>query len=163
MTAIKKIMVALAFSTHAESLLNYAASLAERLDADLVVANIINERDVQAVRTISAMGYDVKGATYVDGVRAERLAQLASMLAKIPFPTERIKTVFKIGNPVDELLKICLAEQADLIVMGVKGRTNLETVFIGSVAEKLFRRSPVTVVSFRDPASADKLKQRITA
>ena len=38
----------------------------------------------------------------------------------------------------------------DMIVMGVKGRTDLQHAFVGSVADKIFRRSPVTVISYRD-------------
>jgi nucleotide-binding universal stress UspA family protein len=45
--------------------------------------------------------------------------------------------------------------------MGVKGSTDLEQIFIGSVAEKLFRRSPVTVISYRDEKSAQRLRKRI--
>ncbi len=45
--------------------------------------------------------------------------------------------------------------------MGVKGRTDLEHILIGSVAEKLFERSPVTVISYRDEKSRQRLKKRI--
>ena len=49
MDEIKKIMVALGFSEYAEGIFNYADKLAAKLGAELIVANIINSRDVEAV------------------------------------------------------------------------------------------------------------------
>ena len=69
--------------------------------------------------------------------------------------------IFKVGNPVDELLKLIVKEHIDMVVMGVKGRTGLEHVLIGSVADKLFHNSPVPVVSFRDEKNAERLRKRI--
>ena len=74
---------------------------------------------------------------------------------------EKVRTVFKTGDPGDELLKVALKENVDLIVMGVKGRTDLEYIFVGSVAEKVFRRSPIPVLSYRDEANAERLKRHI--
>ena len=77
------------------------------------------------------------------------------------FPADKIKTIIQVGDPADELLKIAVREKVDMIVMGIKGRTNLEYMFVGSVAEKMFRRSPVPIVSYRDEISADRLRKRI--
>ena len=68
---------------------------------------------------------------------------------------------FSGSHSVDELLKTIVKENVDMVVMGLKGRTDLEHVLVGSVAEKLFRKSPVPVVSHRDKNSAEKLRQRL--
>ena len=161
MAYLNKIMVAAAFGQYTEGLFRYAADLATRLNADLIVASIINERDVAAVRKIMDMGYNVDGEHYVSGIKAERQQILDAIVKKSGFPKERIKTIFRVGNPVEALLKILLEEAVDMVVMGLKGRTDLEHVLVGSVAEKVFRRSPVTVVSYRDPGSVQRLKKRI--
>lgn len=161
MTKFKTIMVALGFSEFAKSIFTYAASLAGSLDADILVVSVINTRDIRAVQTISAMGYDVDGEHYVAGIRKERMDLLARFQQETDYPKERVRIIFRAGNPIDELLQIALEESVDIIVMGVKGRTNLESVFVGSVAEKMFRRSPITLVSYRDPVNAAKLKKRI--
>jgi nucleotide-binding universal stress UspA family protein len=161
MADMNKLMVALAFSSSTEELIRYAARLAQRLNADLVAANIINQRDVAAVRRIVDMGYEVDGDHYVRDIKKEREEKLAGMIADCGFPAERVKTVINVGDPVDQLLKIIVGEEVDLVLMGVKGRSELEHVLIGSVADKLFRRSPVTVISYRDEAIAKRLKKRI--
>ena len=76
-------------------------------------------------------------------------------------PPEKIRTVFKTGDPGDELLKLAVKEDVDLIIMGIKGRTDLEYIFVGSVAEKVFRRSPIPILSYRDEAIAERLKKHI--
>ncbi len=158
MDDIKKIMVALAFSEHAKGIFNYAAKLAATLNAELLVLSIINSRDVEAVESISAMGYDVDGDHYVRNIRNERNQILEQIIRESGFPRERIRTLITVGNPVDELLNITVKEGADIIVMGIKGRTNLSNIFIGSVAEKVFRKSPVPVLSYRDETNTGSAK-----
>ena len=161
MGAAKKILVAVAFSRYTEDLLKYATDIAGIMNAEIVVANIINARDVEAVGTIAAMGYEVDSQNYVAGIEAERQQELDQILKKLAYPAEKIHIVFKVGNPRDELLKIAIKEDVDLIIMGLKGRTDLEHVFVGSVAEKVFRRSPIPILSYRDEYNAERLKKHI--
>lgn len=161
MSEIKKIMAALAFSDYSAEEFAYASSLAAELNADLVAANVINERDVSAVSKIVAMGYELDSEAYVKGLIEERQSALEEMIKAAGFPKDRLTILFKVGNPVDELLKIILVEKVDLVVMGIKGRTDLEYMFVGSVAEKLFQRSPVPIISFRDKKNAARLRSRI--
>jgi len=161
MGAAKKILVAVACSRYTEGLLKYATDIAGIMNAEIVVANIINARDVEAVGTIAAMGYEVDSQNYVAGIKAERQQELDNILKKLAYPSEKIQIVFKVGNPRDELLKIAIKEDVDLIIMGLKGRTDLEHVFVGSVAEKVFRRSPIPILSYRDEHNAERLKKHI--
>jgi nucleotide-binding universal stress UspA family protein len=161
MDEIKKIMVALGFSEYAEGIFKYADKLAAKLGAELVVANIINSRDVEAVSAITNMGYDVNPERYIKELKEERRNAFEEIAKGSAVSRESIKLILKVGNPIDELLKIIIDENVDLVVMGVKGRTDLEHILIGSVAEKLFRRSPVTVISYRDEKNKERLRKRI--
>jgi nucleotide-binding universal stress UspA family protein len=161
MDEIKKIMVAVGFSEYSEGIFNYADKLAEKLGAELIVANIINSRDVEAVTAITNMGYDLDPERYIKEVKAERRNAFEEIAKNATLSGDSIKLILKVGNPADKLLKIIIEENVDLVVMGVKGRTDLEHIFIGSVAEKLFRRSPVTVVSYRDEKDKQRLRKHI--
>lgn len=157
----QKIMVALAFSEYAQELLNYAYELAQSLNADLLVANVINQRDIEAVRTISSMGYDVDGEHYIQNIRTERSKTLDSLATKIGISKETLNAVVRVGNPTDELLKAIIQEEVDLVIMGVKAKSDIEHILVGSVAEKLFRRCPVPIISYRDSKTVQRLKKKI--
>ena len=154
-------MVAVAFNESSEELLTYAARIAESMNAEMIVVNIINVRDVEAIGSIAAMGYEVDSDHYLSGITEERRQTLDAMLAKLSFPIDKIRAIFKVGHPVDTLLKIAIRENVDLLVMGIKGRSDLEHILVGSLAEKIFRRSPVPILSYRDRKSAARLKKHI--
>lgn len=161
MSDFKKIMVAVAFSPYTEGIFKYAAQLASSLDADLVIANIINKRDVKAIMRLVQQGYEVDSDDYVRGMTEERQLILNQLLQNNDLDPKRIKTIFKVGNPVNDLLDIGLTENVDMIIMGIKAQTSLEHALIGSVAEKVFRRSPITVVSYREENLAKRLRKRL--
>lgn len=161
MKHVRKVLVALAFSEYAEGAFEFAADFAHCTGAELIVVNVINERDVESVRTISAMGYQVDGEHYIESLKAERARLVEDIISASGRPRDRIRTVFAVGNPIDELLKLIVHESVDVVVMGPKGRTDLDHVLVGSVAEKIFRRSPATVISYRDGKVAERYKHRI--
>lgn len=161
MDAMKRIMVAVGFNGYAEELLKFAIRMAEGLSAELLIVNIIHSRDVEAVGTIAAMGYDVDSEHYVSNIKKERQQALDEILKKNSHSVEKVRTIIKTGNPTEELLKLALNEDIDLIIMGIKGRTELTHMLVGSVAEKVFRRSPVPILSYRDEKNAERLRKHI--
>jgi nucleotide-binding universal stress UspA family protein len=161
MDAMKRIMVAVGFNGYAEELIIYATRFAQDFNAEIIMVNVINSRDVEAVGTIAAMGFDVDSEHYVSSIKEERQQALDEILKKTSYPSEKIRTIIKTGNPAEELLNLSLTENIDLIIMGIKGRTELRHMLVGSVAEKVFRRSPVPVLSFRDEKNAERLRKHI--
>ena len=55
------------------------------------------------------------------------------------------------GDPATAIVRLAEEEGVDLIVMGTHGRTGLNRLLMGSVAEVIVRRAPCPVLTFREP------------
>jgi len=158
---IKKILVPLAFTDYSQGVFDCAVQNALKNDAGLIVLSIINSRDIESVKSIVSMGYDVDAEHYVEEIRKERKQKLNKMADEAKIDKEKVKVLFKIGNPVDEILKVIGKEAPDLVVMGTRGRGNLKNSIMGSVAEKVFKKSPVNVLSYRDEDVKKSLEKKL--
>jgi len=78
--------------------------------------------------------------------RKERLNDLAR---RITGNDIGVKTSLRIGVPYEGLLEEIKAEKPDLLVMGAKGRSSVVDMIIGSCAQKMFRHSPIPLLSIR--------------
>ena len=149
-SAIRKILVPIAFSRYSPGLLAYAAALAQRLGAELLVVNVINVRMIEAISGVESMGYRVDTEGYRRSLEEERRGLLREMLDKASIPSDRLRVAFKVGHPFEKLLEVIEEERPDLVVMGTRAHSELEHVLLGSVAEKMFRHSPVSILSYRE-------------
>ena len=73
----------------------------------------------------------------------------AAYLAGVP-----VEYVVRFGDPARETLREIEAFGADLVVVGTKTRSSLSRALLGSVAEELVRRAPVTVMLVRPVATS---------
>jgi nucleotide-binding universal stress UspA family protein len=156
---VKRILVPIAFSKYSKGILDYAADLALATGAELIVVNVINERDLEAVDKITSFGYKVDIEHYVDTIKKERGAELTKMLESLTLADDKVTYTFCLGEPTNELLKMVIDREVDMVVMGVKNN-DLRHIFTGSVAERMFRKCPVTIVSHRDDEISDRLRKR---
>jgi nucleotide-binding universal stress UspA family protein len=159
MKNIKKIMVAIDLSDYSQATLRYAADLAADLQAELTIVNVINQRDIDAYARIAQMNSVLMGEDFVETRKRERSERMQQLVERCEHPQLTIKTVFRTGVPFLALLEAVQEEGADLLVMGAKGRSNLKGLFLGSTAEKTFRRSPVPVLSLRSSEEDKELQK----
>ena len=160
---IKKILYATDLSENARVAFGYAGTIANRFGAGVNILHVLE--DVSAYQdslVISIIGKDrwnrlreENEQKVVDMIknRIEEFCQeISSKMPACPFITEKV--IVKIGNPVEEILKTADELDADMIVMGARGRGIIEDALIGSVSRRVLRRSkrPVLVVKYDDKA-----------
>jgi len=156
---VKKILVPIAFSKYSKGILNYAADLATCSGAELIIASVINERDLEAVDKITSYGYKVDVEHYIETIKKERSEELRSLLEELTLSDDKVTYTFCLGDPTNELLKLVVDRNVDMVVMGVKGN-DIRHIFTGSVAERMFRKCPVTLVSYRGDEISTRLRKR---
>jgi nucleotide-binding universal stress UspA family protein len=60
-----------------------------------------------------------------------------------------LETKIADGSPSKEIIRYATDEQCDLIVMGTHGRSGVDRLLLGSVAERVVRSSTVPVMTIR--------------
>jgi len=61
-------------------------------------------------------------------------------------------TALLAGQPHEELIKYAVVNAIDLIVLGVRGHSLVETLFVGSTTDRVLRRAPCPVLSVQPKA-----------
>lgn len=73
----------------------------------------------------------------------DAISEIGEMASNAGVPFEKIVAE---GNPSEEILRRSSESGIDLLVMGSIGRTGIEKIMLGSVAEKVVRNSRVPVL-----------------
>jgi nucleotide-binding universal stress UspA family protein len=77
-----------------------------------------------------------------DGTAA--LERLAAALETVP-----VRTAIREGSPAREIVDFAVERGCDVVVMGTHGRSGVDRLLLGSVAERVVRSSPVPVLTVR--------------
>ena len=149
MKLLNTIMVAVDFSDYSLPAVRYAARLAEDVGAKLLLVNVINQRDLEMMKKVADQAPGFSFDTYLEQMQADREDGFQKLVRDAGFDRTAVKTIIRLGVPYQELLNVIEAKKPDLLVMATKGRGNLMDTILGSCAQKMFRRSPIPVLSIR--------------
>ena len=155
MADIQKVMVCVDFSDYSKSTVEAALAVVHGIPAEIILLNVINNRDVEAIKVVSPYfpgSFTVE--SYLEKASNERRQKLKEMIVQhFPATENRMQILIRIGIPYEAILKAINEMKVDLVVFASKGRSNLIGTLHGSNAEKVFRHSPVPVLSVRNRKS----------
>ena len=130
-----RILVPMDLSEPAVEALRLAAAIAMRVGARLTILHVDTS--------------PFPGDEHPEGVHRAVAAEVPSSVG--------VEVVFESGEPAACINRLAVDGEHDLVVMGTHGKTGLERVILGSVAETVVRTCavPVLVTHDRRPKRAD--------
>lgn len=150
---IKRIVVPIDFSETSVQALPYAAALAHKFGAEIVLVHIIEAFPVPA-----EMGsVPLKLRTEDKNAAQERLLQLSREVLPRDLAT---RTFVKHGQPFREITAMAASLGADMIALTTHGYTGLTHVLLGSTAELVVRYADCPVLVVRELKGSGKRKRR---
>ncbi|MFP8952638.1 universal stress protein [Natrialbaceae archaeon A-arb3/5] len=118
---------------------DHAIELAARLDATLHVLSV-SEEGPHSTERQDELRHDPESEAATAVEEAERAAAADGV---------SVTTTIRHGVPQEEIVEMATANGMDMIVMGTVGRSGLDALIVGSVAEEVVKNAPVPVVTVR--------------
>lgn len=139
-----KILCPVDFSEFTDQILSYAVSITKRFDSELHLIHVIPNlnyftpyESFLTPENLVAIERNIEGEVGKD---------FDKITKKLDLPFKR---VIKTGVSFVEIIDYVKEQGIDLVVMGTHGRSGIEHILIGSVAEKVVRKSPCPVLTVR--------------
>lgn len=148
MRPIQTILLATDLTAASREATDRAIDLATRLEARLLIVNVLEKH------RLSGGGSHER----VDQARSERETLLVKVVRDAREAGVTAEFLVWDGEPGDSIAAAAEAEHADLVVVGTRGRSGAERMFLGSVSDHVVRHAecPVLVVRpSKRPAEGD--------
>jgi len=146
---LKKILYPTDFSDYSHVALGYAKGMVEKFGAELHCLHVIDESHLKWL-TVNEIGLRaiIKEHDFNQAAQTQM-----DKLVQQHFNKGMEKPLTKIitGKPFVEIIRYARDNDIDLIVLATHGHGALTSMLLGSVAEKVIRKSPCAILAVRHP------------
>jgi nucleotide-binding universal stress UspA family protein len=146
MPGVNKILVPVDYSEHSKTAVQFARDLATAYGAVLHFVHVFPATAIVPPPLVPAPVLTID-------VREENQRTFSEFLssAKRDLGVD-VEGTLREGTPHLEILRLAAEVGADIIVLGTHGRTGIEHLLLGSVAERVVRNSTLPVITVPSPS-----------
>jgi len=147
----QKILVALDGSSQGEAVLNQAIAIAKPYQAQLLLfhALIFDGRSMEAYSGIYGQNVMSLSSSLQDHIEAQT-KEIETWLENYSQTVQQegltVEYDWKIGDPSSWIREMATTWDADLVILGRRGRRGLAEVFLGSVSNHVVHYAPCSVL-----------------
>ena len=131
---IKKIVLCMDFSKHAQHALSHAFSIAKQYNAELTLLHVLEHPP---------------GSADIQSTTAKTTEQLRESAPPRAINPSLVKFLVRIGKPYQQVIDLAMEAQTDLVIMGVRGRSSLNSALFGSTTYRVIQLGPCPVLAVR--------------
>ena len=151
---LKKILWATDFSDESQDAFVYAEVFSRIFGAEIVACHVVPGFSPDHYQSAIVVIEELKKREkHMKRVALERLEAFQKTMGV------EFQCIIRDGNAAKEIIAVAEEEKVDLIVMGKKGLSALERLFIGSVANHVLRQSPVPVLMTKKKPGKPQFKR----
>lgn len=136
--AVRRVLVPVDCSDASDAAVQHGKELAQTYGAEIDLLHVVEEPSYPF-----AYGPDL--ASFPTREVVERVEEQLAEIAREEIGYEHVMVQAATGSSSSEILNYVKEHDVDLVVMATHGRTGLDHILLGSVAERVLRQSPVPV------------------
>lgn len=147
MIKLDRILVPTDFSDFSKPALTYGCAIAARFDAELHLLHVVPD---PAMLVPEAAAFSVESMeAQTEVLRVESMKTLNTLPPDGWSDGKPVVREIRVGAAFMEIIDYAREKDIDLIVIGTHGRSGLMHVLMGSVAERIVRKSPCPVLTVK--------------
>ncbi len=136
---LKKILVAFDGSQQAEKAFDYAlefSGLCPGAAPEITVISVAQPPEPIDIVEMNAV---------IDNATLHYEEQFGKLRERAKKKDIEIKTYIAVGHPADQIVKYAAEDNSDVVVMGQRGKSKIESWLLGSVSRRVAAYAPCTV------------------
>jgi nucleotide-binding universal stress UspA family protein len=145
-----KILVPLDGSTQAECVIPHLETIAKTGVKDIELISVIEPVEIPTRGKIALSDDDLKKITLE--AKRDTHKYLDQVAARLTRSGIKVHPIILTGKPAESLIDYIGSNDIDLVIMATHGRSGLNRLFWGSVAEKVLRSVDTPVLLVKNPA-----------
>jgi len=160
---MKKILVPFDFSKEAEYALKLGVEIAIESDSSITLMNVIEHPTPSSFKTMGIENYDPMENIFITRLIEKIQNGMDEIMSNETYNDVELNYKIVLGNAFNELTEEIDTSEADLLIMGTKGSSGIEELFIGSNAEKIVRQAKCPVITLRNEVAIDDIEDIVFA
>jgi len=151
-----KILIPTDFSKLSKVAVHYAATIAKKLKAELVLLNVI------FINAPPRAAVAMKVKTIEDAMADNAKQDSIQLINELKKENKNLNVSYEIirGYPVEDVVEVYAKHhEIDLVIMGTKGASGLTKVLIGSNAAAVINKSTIPVITVPEHARFNGIKR----